>query len=142
MVDIVIALDALLGDFERSSRDITEFCDELLNGLELGVDSAIVASGTSSYDVVLFFEALYNGIFYYFDDIIADLQWRQSDGLVYVIEEIINHRATGPDGTVVPRDDAPDVVIVLSEGYSTIEAQDFIQRIEPRARYGLVWCKH
>ena len=133
MLDIVIAIDSLPGDFERSSRDIRGFCEEIQNDLALGVDDAIVTFGTSDHDGAPFSDVFYYDFFYSFDRAIIQ-QWRRSYRLVEAIETILNFLYPAPDGTIVPRTDAPDVVIVLSEGDSTVEAQNFIQRIEPRAR--------
>ena len=144
MLDIVLAIDSLPRDFERSSRDIRGFCEELLNGLELGVDDTMVTLGTSTYDAIPFhaFHAYYNqDFFYFFDDRISQ-QRQQSHRLVEAIATILSYRVSiGSDGPF-PRDDAPDVVIVFSEGDSTVEVSNFLERIEPRARYALFCRKH
>ena len=134
-LDIILAIDTLPGDFERSSRDIRSFCEALLNSLELGVDDSIVALATSYGYFARFSDVFNNDFFYFFDEFIRYQGQRVYHELVYSTNFMLDHyRYPAPDGTLVPRADAPDVVIVLSEGESTFEASSFIQRIEPRAR--------
>ena len=140
MLDILLAIDSLPGDFTRSSTDILGFVEELRNGLDLGVNGAIVTycvSGGNGRTFHVFF--LYD----VFQELSVYIQNQYYAGyqLVRLTGIIFNYRGNAPDGTIVPRDNAPDVVIVFSEGYSTVEAQNFIQLIEPRARYVLVLCK-
>ena len=133
MLDILLAIDSLPGDFTRSSTDILQFIEELQNGLDISVNDAIVTYTLSRYGGPYFLVFFLIDIF---QQLIVDIQnqYLPAYRLVRFTESILNYRGNAPDGTVVPRDDAPDVVIVFSEGYSTVEAQDFVQTIVPRAR--------
>ena len=138
MLDIVLAVD-FLNDFERSTRDILGFTYELRNSMILDGDDVIMTYCISDSRYNFQHSNLHDdtGFEIRFSGLIANSYRRFFRLAISVETALVSYQFTR-DGTRVPRHEAPDVVIVFSEGYSTVDAPNFVQRIEPRARYVLV----
>ena len=132
VLDIILAFDVLPTATSLDTDAMVEFVQNLRTGLELGLSGAVMAYATH-LNWRYFYQALTLS-----DDNFLNL-------LALHLPFAIGHNTHAHLATLlglirdvnrngVPRTDAPDVIILFSQGYDTVEASYFIQEAESWAR--------